>query len=107
MISRRPRAAQELGELGMQLVFVRAGRAAVENHLDRSAHAQIAVAQKRGPVTAAQVDVFPAIEVPEPATLGAIEVKRVAKGSIETSGRRDAAGQILTGLVKLIQGRGP
>ena len=61
----RHRLAQQLGQLGVQLVLVGAGGAARQRRLDRLAHARVAVAQQRGAVAAAQVDVLLAVEVPD------------------------------------------
>ena len=79
--------AQQLGQLGVLFVLVGTGGAAVQRRFDGRADARIAVAQQRRPVAAAEVDIFPAVEVPEPAAVGAIEEHGVADGAIQHAWR--------------------
>src|SRR5262249_1981999 len=66
------------------------------------ADAGIAVAEERGPVAAAEVDVFATVEVPDSTAGSAVEEHGVADGPVEPGGRRDAAGQVLTGALILL-----
>ena len=75
------RLAEQLGQLGVQLVLVGAGGAALQRRFDGLAHARVAVAQQRRAVAAAEVDVLPAVEVPHAAAFGAVEVHGMAQGA--------------------------
>src|SRR5262249_7853053 len=93
----RHRLAQELRELGVQLVLVGARRAAVKGGINRPANALVAVAQERRAVAAAQVDVLPAIEVPQSAATAAVEVERMPQRPVDAGRGRDAACEVAAG----------
>ena len=59
------------------------------------------MSQKRGAVAAAQVEIFAAIKVPQPAPGGAVEVERVSQSPVEARGGRHAAGEELSGKLVL------
>src|SRR5262249_924392 len=96
------RLTQQGRQLGVQLILVGAGGAAGQDPLHGLANPGIAVAQQRGAVAAAQINVRPAVEVPDAAALRPVNEQGMAEGSVETRRRGHAAGQVLTGSLVLL-----
>jgi hypothetical protein len=60
------------------------------------------MSQQRRAVAAAEVDVLLAIQIPNAAALRAVEEHGMANRLIDTSGGRNAAGEVLLGEVMLV-----
>ena len=96
------RRAQQTGEFGVQFIFVGAGGAAVQHRLDGAAHARVAVAEQRGAVAATEVEILAAVQVPDAAAVGSVEVERMADGAIDARRGADAARERLLRPLKLL-----
>src|SRR3569623_2900639 len=100
-LAARDGLAKQFRQLRMQLVFIRTGGPPSEYRFDGLANSAVAVAQQRGPVTAAKIDVLAVIEIPQAASCGAAEQHRMAEGSVPTRRGRYAARQLLPGMLIL------
>ena len=86
----------------MQFVLVRAGGAASQDALDGVAHAHVAVTQQGRAVAATEIDVFPAIQIPDAAAFRSVHEHRMSQGAIEARRGAHAPRQVLASLLILL-----
>src|SRR5262249_4792794 len=92
---------KQTGEFGLLFVLIRAGSPSVQRFLDGFSDPGIPVAQQSCPMTGAEIDVFFAIQVPEPAAFRAVKEHGMTEGPVQARGRRHSAGEELAGLLVL------
>src|SRR4051794_7775503 len=86
----------------MLLVLIGARRAPVHRVFNRGTNASIAMAKQRSAVRAAQIDIFAAIQIPQPAPGGAVEVERMTESLIDASGGGDTGGEGFFGKLEVV-----
>jgi hypothetical protein len=87
--------AKHSGEVGMQLILVRASCTALEHVFDGLANSGIAVTEHGRAVAAAEIDVLSSVQIPYATTGRSIDQERVTQRAIEPDGRAYAPRQVL------------